>query len=135
MIGPTADASARTMRQHLWRLARDLLHEPFALWLVQGIDYLRFGPRWQWQTARYMLNDRIEEKLPLLNIPVLVVRGEHDPISPQPWVEQLAGLAPNGTVAVVAGAAHAVNYTAPNALVGLIERHLAESRSQLTTQE
>jgi pimeloyl-ACP methyl ester carboxylesterase len=125
LIGPTADASARTMIQHIGRLARDLLHEPLILWFVQGIDYLRFGVRWQWQTARYMLDDRIEEKMPRLSMPVLLLRGEHDPIAPQGWVERLARLAKVGEVAVVPGVAHAVNYTAPEALVGLIERFLA----------
>lgn len=135
MIGPTADVSARTMLQHIWRLARDLLHEPFALWLVQGIDYLRFGPRWQWKTARYMLGDRIEEKLPYMRMPVLVLRGEYDPIAPQGWVEWLARLAPLGSLAVVSGVAHAVNYTAPAELVALIERFVAGDSIAEMTQE
>lgn len=126
LIGPTADASARTMVQHIWRLARDLLHEPLVLWLIQGLDYLRFGPRWQWKTVRAMLRDRIEEKLPKMTMPVLVVRGEHDPIAPQAWVERLARLAPNSQLAVVAGVGHAVNYTAPVRLVELIEQFVAE---------
>jgi 2-hydroxy-6-oxonona-2,4-dienedioate hydrolase len=135
MIGPTADASARTMVQHIWRLARDLLHEPLELWFVQGIDYLRFGPRWQWKTALFMLGDRIEDKLPLLRMPVLVLRGEHDPIAPQDWVERLASLAPLGSVAVVPGVAHAVNYTAPEALVALIERFVGVNAVAAATQE
>jgi 2-hydroxy-6-oxonona-2,4-dienedioate hydrolase len=126
LIGPTADASARTMIQHIGRLAHDLLHEPLILWFIQGIDYLRFGVRWQWQTARYMLDDHIEEKMPLLSMPLLLLRGEHDPIAPQSWIERLARLANVGEVAVVPGVGHAVNYTAPEALVGLIERFLAE---------
>lgn len=129
MIGPTADASARTILQHIWRLALDLLHEPLSLWLLQGRDYLRFGPRWQWQTARYMLSDRIEDRLPLLPMPVLVVRGEHDPIAPQPWVEELVSLAPNGMSAIIPDAGHAVNYSAPVALVALIERFIASQEA------
>lgn len=125
MIGPTADANARTLRHHIWRLARDLLHEPFRLWLIQTRDYLDFGLRWQWKTARYMLDDRIEAKLPLLRMPVLVLRGEHDPIAPQRWIEQLARLAPDGALAVIPGAGHAVNYSAPDALAAEIERFLA----------
>jgi pimeloyl-ACP methyl ester carboxylesterase len=113
------------MVQHIWRLAHDLLHEPLILWLIQGWDYLNFGLRWQWQTARYMLSDRIEDKVPLMPMPVLVLRGEHDPIAPRGWVERLARLAPAGAVAVVPGVAHALNYTAPEALVALIERCVA----------
>ncbi|MEX1157969.1 MAG: alpha/beta hydrolase [Thermomicrobiales bacterium] len=127
MIGPTADASARTILQHIWRLAHDLPYEPFALWLIQARDYLRFGPRWQWMTARYMLRDRIEDKLPRLGMPVLVVRGERDPIAPKRWVAQLARLAPSGTLAVVPGAGHAVNYSAPDALVASIERFVNDA--------
>jgi pimeloyl-ACP methyl ester carboxylesterase len=122
LIGPTTDASARTLYQQLWRLARDLPHEPASLWLIQARDYLRFGLRWQLQTAQAMLDDRIEEKLPRIQQPLLVVRGEHDPIAPQAWVERLAHLAPAGEWAVVPGAAHAVNYTAPAAVTALIDR-------------
>ena len=131
LIGPTADASARTMAQHIWRLALDLLHEPFMLWLLQGLDYVRFGVRWQWKTARHMLRDRIEEKMPFLRMPVLILRGEHDPIAPQRWVERLARLAPNATVAVVPGVGHALNYTAPEALVVLIESLISTSGNEL----
>ncbi len=134
LVGPTADASARTLAQHVWRLALDLLHEPLALWLLQGLDYLRFGVRWQWKTARFMMRDRIEEKMPLMPMPVLVLRGEHDPIAPQGWIEHLAQLAPNGTVAVVPGVAHALNYTAPDALVSAIEQFLAGSDPDGTRQ-
>lgn len=135
MIGPTADADARTMLQHIWRLARDLLHEPFALWLIQGHDYLAFCLRWQWKTARYMLDDRIEQKLPLLRMPILVLRGEHDPIAPQRWVERLARLAPAGSVAIVPDAGHAVNYSAPAALVAEIERFLSAWPDEETGQD
>lgn len=122
LTGPTTDTCARTMFQQLWRLACDMTHEPVSLWLIQARDYLRFGPRWQWQTARAMLDDRIEEKLPRIFKPLLVVRGEYDPIAPQRWVEQLAHLAPDGEWSVVPGAAHAVNYTAPETLAALIDR-------------
>lgn len=122
MIGPTVDSSARTMPRQIWRLARDLPREPLSLWFIQAIDYLRFGARWQWQTARAMLADRIEDKLPVIQVPVLVVRGEHDPIAPQPWGEYLARLAPSAAIAVVPGIGHAVNYSAPDALVALIEQ-------------
>ncbi len=130
LIGPTADAKARTLHQHIRRLIRDLRHEPFSLWLIQARDYLDFGLRWQWKTARYMLDDHIEDKLPLLHMPVLVMRGEHDPIAPQEWIETLAGLTRSGKMAVVPGAAHAVNYTSPDALVQEIEQFLRDTELQ-----
>jgi 2-hydroxy-6-oxonona-2,4-dienedioate hydrolase len=48
--------------------------------------------------------------LPLLQIPTLIVRGQRDPIAPQPWVEELAALLPHGELLVIPGAPHALNY-------------------------
>ncbi len=45
--------------------------------------------------------------------PVLVVRGTRDRIVPQAWAERAARLLPRGRLAVIPGAAHAVNFSYP----------------------
>ena len=85
-----------------------------------------------WGTLRYMLADRIAEKLPRLVMPVLVVRGEHDPIATQVWCERLVEMTKDGSLAVVPGAAHAINYTEPEAVAALI--HEFATRVELDAQ-
>jgi pimeloyl-ACP methyl ester carboxylesterase len=62
-------------------------------------DYRKAGLRRAWATVRLALEDRIEDKLPGIVAPTLVVRGEHDPIVPQPWAEQVTRLLPKGGAA------------------------------------
>jgi pimeloyl-ACP methyl ester carboxylesterase len=90
-------------------------------------DYLKAGPRRILATLVDALGDRLEEKLPTVAMPVTIVCGEHDPVSPPAWGERLARLsgsaAPGSGRAVfraVAGAAHAVPFSHPEALAAEI---------------
>jgi 2-hydroxy-6-oxonona-2,4-dienedioate hydrolase len=125
LVGPTVDPAGRTVRQQLWRLVLDVLREPWPLIPLQALDYARHGPRRGLATLRVMLGDRIEEKLPRLRVPTLVVRGGRDPIVPQRWAEAATRLLPAGRLVVVPGAGHAVNYNAPRALARAVEAFLA----------
>jgi pimeloyl-ACP methyl ester carboxylesterase len=127
LIGPTVDPAARTARQQAWRLAKDVLREPPRLILMQTRAFLETGPRLMLPTLRYMLADRIEDKLPELEIPVLVVHGERDPVAPWPWIETAATLAPNGRAAAIAGGAHAVNYSHPHDLTAVLLPFLTDT--------
>jgi pimeloyl-ACP methyl ester carboxylesterase len=77
---------------------------------------MRFGPWRTLATLRYALAHHIERKLPLLRAPALLVRGQHDTICPQPWLEELAALTPGSELLVLPGAPHALNYDQPQAL-------------------
>ena len=76
------------------------------------------GPR-QYVTYHYLLADHVEEKLPALRMPNFVVRGGRDLTVTQRWAEQAIRLLPGGRLAVMPGAAHAVDYNAAPALVRL----------------
>ncbi len=126
LLGPTTDPAGRSLLRLIWRLLRDIVREHPKQLLIAARDYVRFGLRRALVTARIMLQDRIEEILPLVDVPVLVLRGEHDPIAPQAWVEQLAAAAPNGQWAEIPGGAHAVNFDEPDRLAAAVRRFLAE---------
>jgi 2-hydroxy-6-oxonona-2,4-dienedioate hydrolase len=117
LIGPTMDRHAPNIPQQFWRLVRDTFREPPSQPFVIFFDYLKAGLRRTISTARYGLQDRIEEKLPNVGIPMMIVRGERDPIVSQPWAEEFASLLPLGRQVVIPGTAHTVNYSAPAALV------------------
>ena len=76
-------------------------------------DYWQCGLRRLIGTFRYALQDRIEEKLPYVRVPTLVVRGGKDPIVPQRWCEEAVRLLPQGRLVVIPGAGHTVNYNSP----------------------
>ncbi len=90
------------------------------------LDYLSAGLRRSFATFRHALEDRMEEKLPHLEVPTLVVRGERDPIVPQRWAERAAHLLPEGRLVVVPGAAHTMNYAAPSDLARVVHSFIGE---------
>ena len=125
LVGPTGDPAAASLLRQFGRLLLDIPREPLLLDLIQAWAYLRAGPRRTFHTARAMVRDPIEAKLPLVRQPALVVRGGRDPIVPQRWAEEVTRLLPRGRLVVVPGAAHAVNYNAPTALVDAVCDFLA----------
>jgi pimeloyl-ACP methyl ester carboxylesterase len=126
LVGPTVDPHARTLVRQAARLAADAVREPPALVGIAAADYARFGPVRLTRTARFVLVDAIERKLPLVQAPVLVVRGSRDALVPQSWAEEAAGLLPRGLLAVVDGEAHACHFSAPDRVAVLVERFLEE---------
>ena len=78
------------------------------------------GTSRSWRTFGHALADRIEEKLPRVRVPALVVRGSRDPVCPRRWAEEAAGLLPEGRLAVLPGAAHTASYSAPDGFVRAI---------------
>jgi 2-hydroxy-6-oxonona-2,4-dienedioate hydrolase len=127
LVGPTMDARARTAWQQFTRLAIDSVREAPSQPFLVAFDYAVFGFRRFRQTFYHAIADRIEDKLPHIDSPTLIVRGERDPIAPQPWVEEMTRRLPQGRMAVVPGAAHTVNYMAPDALADLVRVFLRES--------
>jgi 2-hydroxy-6-oxonona-2,4-dienedioate hydrolase len=120
LVGPTVDSGARTMPRQAGRLALDSIREPPSLLPLIAVDYARFGPRRFLATSRHALRDRIEDKLPQVETPTLVVRGARDALVSARWAEEVARLLPHGELVTVAGRAHAVNYNAPLALAALV---------------
>jgi len=115
--GPTTDRHARTLPQQLLRFVLDSPNENPTLSLVLLQDYSLAGFRRAVRTIQIYLEDRIEEKLPSVRVPTLVVRGKLDPLVPQEWAEEVTNLLPQGKLAVIPGVGHTPNYSAPLELV------------------
>jgi pimeloyl-ACP methyl ester carboxylesterase len=116
LIGPTLDREARTLPRVLPRFIAGGLHEKMSMTPLLVRDYLRMRGRIR-DELRFMLRDRIEEKLPRVIAPVLFIRGEHDHIAPQRWVDELAAHTLDSRVVVIPGGGHAVNYSAAEEVV------------------
>ena len=126
LVGPTVDPRYRSWWLHALRLALDATREPPTLWRILIGDYGRMGFRRLAATARAALEDRPEDRLTRLAQPVLVVRGERDTIATPEWASECASLAPHGSFATVADAAHAAHFSHPLAVARLVESFLAE---------
>ncbi len=124
LVGPTVDPGARTARQQIGRLLWDALRERRTLILLAQLDYLRAGPRRVAGTLGVALRDRIEDKLPRVTAPTLVVRGGRDVLVPQHWAEEVTRLLPNARLVVVPESAHAVNYSRPDELAAAVRQFL-----------
>jgi pimeloyl-ACP methyl ester carboxylesterase len=124
LVGPAADAEARTVLQQVWRVLRAGPEERPSLIPLVIADYIRARPWRLVGELRAMLDDRIEEKLPRIAAPALVVRGERDHLSPQRWAEEVSSLLSADRVLVVDGAGHAPNYSEPDELTRLIRPFL-----------
>jgi 2-hydroxy-6-oxonona-2,4-dienedioate hydrolase len=122
---PTIDPHARNMVRQFVRLLMDAPREYPGQNLVILRDYFACGPRRLIQTFRDSLNDPIQEKLPHVRVPVMIVRGARDPIVSQQWVEEAAALLPNGCLRVLPGAAHTANFSSPLQFTRVIRPFLA----------
>ncbi|GAC1401134.1 MAG: alpha/beta hydrolase [Chloroflexota bacterium] len=129
LVGPTVDPRAHAFLPQAAKLVFDLFYERPSLFLVETYDVLQMTPWRAFGEVRAMLRDRIEEKLPNLSMPVLVVRGGNDPIVPQRWVEEAASMIPNARLATIPGAPHAVNYSSPAPLAELTREFMNQIKN------
>jgi 2-hydroxy-6-oxonona-2,4-dienedioate hydrolase len=124
--GPTIDPENRTAVRQISRLMLDGLREKTSLALVHLRDYAKAGPRRAFRTYQHMMEDRIEDKLPRMRMPTMIVRGGRDPVVPQRWAEEATALLPDGRLRVIPGSAHATNWDAPLEFARVIRPFLLE---------
>ncbi|MDQ5830114.1 MAG: alpha/beta hydrolase [Actinomycetota bacterium] len=124
--GPTMDPLGRSVPRQVGRFLIDTSREPLSLLAIEQLDYLSAGTRRSWRTFRYALEDRIEEKLPHMRVPTLVVLGSRDAIVPQRWAEEVTRSLPMGRLVVIPGSAHAMNYSSPLELTRVVLPFLSE---------
>lgn len=130
LIGPTMDAAARGPLRQVVRLLLDApVERPGLIWLTVSDSFLTRRR----DVVRYFaasLDHHIEDRVPRVVVPVLVVRGERDPVVPRRWARELAGLAPRGSFAEVRGAAHACHHGRPRAVADLLLQAVASPATE-----
>lgn len=130
LTGPSVDPAARSMWRQIGRALLDYTRERPSLGPAEVLDFLRAGGYRSWKTFQYALTDPIEDKLPYVQAPALVVRGERDSIVPQRWAVEVARRLPEGQLSILARAGHAVNYSVPEAFVDLLVQFLGALQSK-----
>jgi 2-hydroxy-6-oxonona-2,4-dienedioate hydrolase len=126
LIGPTMDPSARNLPELFRRFAIAGMYERLSLTKYVIADYSRMALRLI-PELRFMLRDRIENKLPRVRAPSILVRGEHDSIATQAWVEEVGRLICAECIVVIPGRGHAVHFSAAEQVVHAITPFLAET--------
>lgn len=122
LLAPTIERGARTLIQQASRLTLDMVFEPVrANWVVLTDYFFRCGLPYYFRQLPHLLRDRIEERMPNIEVPTLVVVGDKDRVVPVPWAREIAALAPHGKLAVVEGP-HVIMYTDPAAIAAHIRR-------------
>ena len=120
LVSPTVDRGARTVFRSFARLLLDIPRERLSLPFIALLDYLQAGLGRTAQTFGYAMQDRVEEKLPRVAQPALVVRGGRDPVVSEQWAAEVSRLLPAGRLAVLPGAPHAVNHHSPEELAAVV---------------
>jgi pimeloyl-ACP methyl ester carboxylesterase len=113
LASPTMDPSFRSLRWILlaWRRNHEL--EPKSLDQQHTPERQRAGLRRVRHALKVHLADALEDVVPNIRVPVLVLHGDQDRLCTEQWARQLSELAPDGRFRSVPGA-HSFVWTAPS---------------------
>ena len=104
LIGPVVDSHRRSVLRQAAALAWDSLLEPPSANVIVFSDYLRCGPRWYLTELAEMMAYPTEDRVTAVSAPVLVLRGNKDPVAGRAWSAALAARAPSGRMLELPGA-------------------------------
>lgn len=107
LFAPSVNAHERTLKKQAWRMVQDLLRGKPPLALIVGVsEYFRAGPRWFFKKLGPTLSHRIEDCLPRVQQPALVIVGSDDRVTPPEWCYEVALTLPHGELTVLGGPGH-----------------------------
>ncbi|WP_206475450.1 alpha/beta fold hydrolase [Microbacterium sp. KRD172] len=93
LAGPTVNSATRSIREQATYLLRDLIGErPIVLWRGAR-EYLRGGPHLIRKIRATVVHEP-EKAYARVKCPVLVLRGERDPLAPVSWCREIVALVP-----------------------------------------
>jgi pimeloyl-ACP methyl ester carboxylesterase len=125
LVSPTFDPADRSLPRLLGRIVADVPHEWPSIWFEHLRDLALAGPRRMVATMRAGWAHRIERLLPEVRVPVVVVRGSHDPLATRSWARRATELIPNGRALEIQRAGRAIGQRAPDALARIVDQHVA----------
>lgn len=121
LIGPTMDRAARSFLSQASKLLVDATVEHPGMIALTLTDSLLTRRRAVYRSLRAALSHHLEERIPLVTVPILIIRGQRDPIVPRRWARELVAAAtPRAELVEVPGGAHACHYGQPKAVADLV---------------
>ena len=120
LMGPVVDPLRKHVLKQAWDLIRDGVGSESwsSNWIVFS-DYWRCGPRWYLKELPVMMEYPMEERVAQVKAPVLVIRGERDPVAKGDWARRLATRA-SGQLAEFPGCGHVVQHLATEKVAAVI---------------
>jgi 2-hydroxy-6-oxonona-2,4-dienedioate hydrolase len=110
LLGPTVDVHHHSLPAQASRLLSLGLLEPPALVARQVVEYLQTGAIRAIREFRHgQQHDMLGTARRVMH-PVLVARGEQDPVATDRWTRDLVSALPHGRSATFQGAAHVLNW-------------------------
>ncbi|MDQ4071078.1 MAG: SDR family NAD(P)-dependent oxidoreductase [Actinomycetota bacterium] len=120
LAAPIVDPTATGLPQQIHRWIREQQTQSKELRALVRREWRAVGLRRAARTFLRARSDRVEDKLPFVAAPTVIVRGTRDPIVPQAWAEEVARLLPRGELRVLEGVPHAMAFDAPDAFAAVI---------------
>lgn len=127
LLSPTVNNKERSAFMQLLRLLQDTAREPFMGNVTVFREYLKFGIRRFIVTQHYMITDRPEKMLPLISIPLLILRGSKDRIVPRAWAQTLATTTKHALIQEISSAPHNFQWTHPGQSAKICDDFITES--------
>lgn len=123
LIAPTVNPQERTAWWQALRMAQDVVGESPKVVAIGVVQYAKAGPSWFIRKLRQMLDHRLEDVLPKLRTPTLVLRGEKDRVCPRDWAARVTALIHGATMREVEGRGHEAMIRTPQPVAALIIEH------------
>lgn len=135
LVSPAGGIHSQPLLRALAQLTVDATREPPSMARVAVPDYMSFGLIGSAKLFLAMTRFPALEALLHMTVPILAVLGARDPLLPPARrVRQVQGqLGPHMTVAVLRDAAHAINFSHPRELAGLIRDFVSDTPLRGTT--
>ena len=124
LLAPTVDPAARSLLRQYARWQRNAPDEHPSCGVLMARDLVDLGLPRAARLLRLMLDEPIEDRLPHVGCPALVIHGGRDRVVPARWARHAVKLLPRGELAVVAGYAHMAHYSGPLAVVPVLRPFL-----------
>lgn len=124
LMAPTINKHERSFWLMAWRLFQDTLRERWRLNYIVCSDYFRMGLVSYLRVSRSMFRDHIERDIATLAVPVQIIAGGRDKISPVQWCRYLAGQGDHITLEVVDGAPHNFQHHSPEETARICTRFI-----------
>ena len=124
LAGPTVNSAARSIRAQAVYLLSDLIGErPIVIWRGAR-EYLRGGPNLL-RKMRATIVHRPEHAYRRVQAPVLVLRGEEDPLAPSAWCQEIVDAIPGAQLAEIPDHGHGTLISDSGAAAELIRAFVA----------
>jgi pimeloyl-ACP methyl ester carboxylesterase len=124
LVSPAGGPHNRPIVKGVAQLALAGLREPLGMAPIAVNDYLHYGLIQTYDLFKSMIAFPIVERFLGLDLPMLVVLGDRDPLVSERRIRFGVSQLPAATLVSIDGAAHAINYSHPEQLANVVRAYM-----------